>query len=244
MITYAYNKCEIIQNKENFYKCAEQWSLFRDREKWPATRFLTDDFVIKEICLGDVSIKDVDECIRNSVDPDCDGIYAYWKGTKDKYQFICKWRQEFISHYQCRENRFLTKAVNRCVSKQSTGGNYCESGASVRRCLFRALKAYCSEEAREFFQVVFDLELAPSLLYAGCEDYVEEFHTPAPVESIDSSREKKRDSDRSLPTRRKQNGVRISVDFEVGSNGKIPMQSISVIQILSLLMLLYVFGVH
>ena len=71
-----------------------------------------------------------------------------------------------------------------------------------------------------------------------------EFHTPAPVESIDSSREKKRDSDRSLPTRRKQNGVRISVDFEVGSNGKIPMQSISVIQILSLLMLLYVFGVH
>ena len=71
------------------------------------------------------------------------------------------------------QRHFGTKCPLGCSTRTIKYFVFFRSGASVRRCLFRALKAYCSEEAREFFQVVFDLELAPSLLYAGCEDYVE-----------------------------------------------------------------------
>ena len=40
----------------------------------------------------------------------------------------------------------------------------------LRKCLFRALDRYCSVDAKDFFRVVFDLELAPLMKYNGCHE--------------------------------------------------------------------------
>ena len=41
---------------------------------------------------GDVSVDDMDKCIQSGIDPACDAIIAHWKGSKQKFSFLCKWR--------------------------------------------------------------------------------------------------------------------------------------------------------
>lgn len=220
-ITVVYSECDIEVNNKTFHQCLDRWSLFRNKQP-SHTTWLTDDFLTKEICLGDVSIDDIDRCIQSRVDSSCDAITTYWRGTKQKFMFLCKWRNEFLNYYRCRADVSLTRDVNSCIKicheNVNAGADYCWSTRYLRQCLHKAFKLHCSTNAQEFFKIVFDLELAPSMIYAGCN---EDFSTLSRVESIDDSSGRETNSAsrrhhrRGHPTRRKQHGKEIRRVFRV-----------------------------